>query len=390
MMVMLSVLAGCDDRPHAGWGECPTALGARPLFCPSPYDAGPPVQCDPLLQTNCNAGEKCSWIIDQDNPPIAHIGCAPDGTIASGQQCSPPVAGPLGFDACVKGSVCHEGTCEAICDHDGGLPACGAMQACVPRAGLFEVGGTTVAGVCQPACDPLTQEMDPTMPACGSTDPTMPDRGCYGYRAFTCMAAGPDVLALTDRTPPRTNTASNPHLNGCAPGYLPFFYEATGSTTTLCSGLCAALPTDSTPAHVGNSKGDQLALGKRPDEPAPLPGRATCAEDQRGSAPSSACRYLWPYALDDQGMLSPGFDGLDLGVCMALAHFQYDSDDDLVPDTPFPDCATLPPRSAATPGPHDDAYDWGCQPYDSQQPMLRPLDLRVAAPPATLVRHVLR
>ena len=65
---------------------------------------------------------------------------------------------------------------------------------------------------------------------------------------------------------------------------------------------------------------------------------------------------VWPFA------------GLDLpwqilfGVCFAIAHFQYDSNADMMPDMPYPDCATqLPPRSAATTGMTDDAADWGCQ-----------------------------
>src|ERR1041384_8183405 len=62
--------------------------------------------CNPLTQTGCNAGEKCTWINDQDNPPIGHVGCAPDGTIALDGACTDPPAGPMGYDTCVKGTVC--------------------------------------------------------------------------------------------------------------------------------------------------------------------------------------------------------------------------------------------------------------------------------------------
>lgn len=380
------VAAGCQDNGLRG----PCLLGEPGCGQPLPHDATCCDSCNPAAQIGCNAGEKCTWILDLAEPRIQHIGCAPVGSIRIGEPCETPPPGPWGYDACTRGAVCHAGTCKEICDHDGGAAGCGRGRVCMGHPELV-VSGTLLAGVCEPACEPLTQVGGDGAQACGATDPAAPDRGCYGYSSFTCAEASPEVLTRTDRTAPRTNSSGNPLLNGCAPGYLPFFFEATGSTTTLCSGLCAALPTDSTPAHVGNARGDPSALGKRPDEAAPQPGHATCAEDQRGSEPSSACRYLWPYVVDDLGMLPAAFDRLDLGVCMAIAHFAYDSDGDQLSDAPYPDCATLPPRSAATPGPHDDAYDWGCQPYDPQQPMLRGNDLRVVAPSrTTLARHALR
>jgi hypothetical protein len=39
----------------------------------------------------------------------------------------------------------------------------------------------------------------------------------------------------------------------------------------------------------------------------------------------------------------------------------YDSNNDMTPDMQYPNCATLPVRSAATTGDSDDAADWGCQ-----------------------------
>jgi hypothetical protein len=50
-------------------------------------------QCDPLAQTGCASGEKCTWIHDDDgntsNPeniitPLGHIGCTAAGAAATG------------------------------------------------------------------------------------------------------------------------------------------------------------------------------------------------------------------------------------------------------------------------------------------------------------------
>ena len=40
-----------------------------------------PMQCNPLTQAGCMAGEKCTWLLDALMPQyVGHIGCAPDGT----------------------------------------------------------------------------------------------------------------------------------------------------------------------------------------------------------------------------------------------------------------------------------------------------------------------
>ncbi len=134
----------------------------------------------------------------------------------------------------------------------------------------------------------------------------------------------------------------------------------------MCTGLCAALEVDSTPAHVGNSKGNAAALAKLPLSAAPVAGDGTCAIGKKGSHASSTCRFIWPYLADTfTGELPVAFENgplLDtLGVCMAISFFQYDSNADGFPDAPHPDCTTLPPRSSATPDDDDDAADWSCQ-----------------------------
>lgn len=358
--------------------------------------------CDPLAQTGCAAGEKCTWILDQQSPSIGHIGCAPDGDIALGCACSVGAAGATGYDDCAKGAFCSAGTCKTICDLDGGASSCGAGGTCVRYGGLFELGGDEVAGVCGVTCDPLTQcaTHSATPSACGSTDPAAPDFGCFGQEAYACSPTIAGTSALTDRMPPKTNSSGAAFVNGCAPGFIPFFYESSTNTMVRCTGLCAALEIDNTPAHAGNMKGDATAPAKLPTKATAAYGDGTCDVGKKGSLPTSMCLYIWSFLEDDIGELSPAFaaSGLvdTLGVCFAYDQFQYDSNNDGSPDKPYPACNTLPPRSTATPGFDDDAADWGCLKRSSStvarssmNPALRQLRVGLGGP-VPLLRHTFR
>lgn len=337
----------------------------------SGVDSGPTV-CSPLTQTGCNAGEKCTWIWDQLPPsgqttpdPIGHIGCTAAGTLALGGNCG---ARALGGDMCAAGLACSSGECKTICDPNGATAAaaCDDNHHCAQYQNFFVSGATTIAGVCDPACDPLTQNLKvgTNVTACGSPMPAAPTIGCYGFEDFSCSGVAPTVdnataLTLTDRVPP-----AGAYLNACAPGFVGLLYSSNdGSMMGICTGLCAALETDNTVAHKLNTKGDPMALGKFPTDAAPVVGHATCAPASakgRGSS-GSACEFMWPFNVDQAGMLkdTPYVD--TLGYCIQLASYTYDSNGDGQNDMPFPDCATLPPRSATTTGDADDAADWGCQ-----------------------------
>lgn len=375
-------------------------------------DGGDPVGvCNPLTQTGCEAGQKCTWWNDQENPPIGHVGCAPDGTLAIGAACTDPVAGAMGYDTCVKGSVCLGGECKQICDQQGGTPICDSNHSCTRYADFFEVGGTAVAGVCDPACDPLTQELQvgTNTAACGSATPAEPSLGCYGYDDYSCAPAGMTTWTLTDRTMPRTNAAGQAYLNGCAPGFIPFFYENTGSTVTLCSGLCAAVEVTSATADAANKvKGDAAALGKLPTTAAAVAGDATCAVGKKGSEATSECRFMWPYLLDETtGEVTAAFAANyadKMGVCMAIGQFQYSQTEGGMANTPYPSCKDLPAPSMATETlTYDDADDWGCRSYSTTlaASMFAPKGKRSFAPamddtriakdaPLEFVRHSFR
>ncbi len=339
--------------------------------------------CNPLTQTGCNAGEKCNWIYDQLMPTVVgHIGCEANGTVAAGGSCGARAIGP---DTCVKGTECVSGECKQICDHQGGMPNCDADHACVRYQNLFVDGTTTIAGVCDPGCDPLTQDLKvgTNKTACGSPNPSLPASGCYGYEEYSCSGAAPTVtpamaVTLTDRVAP-----AGDYLNACAPGFMPILISETGSMTGLCNGLCAALETDNTVAHAGNEVGDPTASAKNPTGAASAVGNATCQAGKRGSVADGpeTCRFLWIYNVDTAGMLkiTPYTD--KMGVCFARNKYKYDSNGNgmtgdaggvgVPADKTIPSCAPvagqtppnlgLPPRSAATPGNFDDAADFGCQ-----------------------------
>jgi hypothetical protein len=380
---LTSCVGTCRVPSVEFWPELPVVDADSSCHC----------TCDPKSQSGCGTYEKCTWVVDQVDPPIGHVACVPVGEgIPIGEECQRSAPGPGGgIDECVEGAVCLDNECKQICDHYGGDPACDVNHACTVYADLFETSGSAIAGVCDPACDPLTQDLNVgnDTEACGS-EPTNPTLGCYGYDQYSC---GPAMtLTATDRQPPRTNMSGNAFLNGCAPGYMPFWRAETGSSAVVCAGFCAALETDNAPDHVMNGLGDADAVGKLPTT-AKAQGDATCAAGKKGSEDSSRCLFLWPFVLDDEtGELPLAFDESryrdTLGICFALAHYKIDVDGDMTPETPFKDCTTLPPNSPETTGDErehsfDDASDFYCQTvantpelFDSNSVRQKPLALR--------------
>jgi hypothetical protein len=354
LLVLLASVGGCGEPTPDSICHCSYDSGV---------DTGGGSLCSPLTQQGCNADEKCNWIFDQLQPTVGHIGCEFTGTVAVGAPCGARAVGP---DPCVKGSECVSGECRQICDVHSGAPRCDADHACVSHRDYFSDGTTVVAGVCEPACNPLTQDLKigTNRIACGSVNPALPDQGCYGFDEYSCSPTTPTVstavgVTLTDRQLPAGN-----YPNACAPGFMPFMVAATGSMTTLCNGLCAVLETDST--QPGNEVGDPTASAKRPTDAASAPGNGTCDAGKRGSIADGpeTCRFLWIYNVDGAGMLKITEYTDTLGVCVARDQYQYDSNNDgmLTPsDKSLPACGTLPRRGPGTPGKFDDAADFFCQ-----------------------------
>lgn len=309
--------------------------------------------CDPIAQTGCQAGEKCTWIVDFDSTPmqdeIGHIGCVPAGTLAEGAACDDPRANiDGGSDACAPGLLCIARNCKPICDLQrvpgSGGGACNTNFSCSAYSGVFVAGAAPTAGVCEPGCDPLTQELSVgTGPkaACGSPDPAMPSKTCVpgaGFRSFHCAPSGEGAWDLTDRKVPLLAPDGEPYGNGCAPGYIPnYFEDASGAMKTLCSGLCAPLDVDKELADAAATApenpnpdlnaGDRDAIGKLVREPAPRVGDATCLVGVKGSVPqpnSEDCRYLWGAVTNidpDAARMNASPYNDTVGICFNYAAF---------------------------------------------------------------------
>lgn len=355
----------------------------------------PPEQgvCNPIMQTGCNAGQKCGWIYDQvesdampDVMRVGHIGCEmiPASPIGTDQQCSDPDGSPpVGAENCDKGFECVSGYCRKICDQQAAANATGSCDgdhACVQYQSLFISGSATVAGVCNVLCDPWTQKakIGANPDACGSTSQTAPTKGCYGVEKFSCSRVAPfdaqnhklpnaTALTLTDRATP-----AGAYSNACAPGYMGILRSEAGSMTAVCAGLCAALESDNTAANsaVARMKGDPTVLAKYPTAAAPAAGEATCNAGKRGSA-NSVCKFLWPFRITQAGELAIT-DTIDtMGVCFSPNFYTWDSNNDGTvtqmlggadaDQSTAPPCNTLPKATATSTGKADDAMDFQCQ-----------------------------
>jgi hypothetical protein len=346
-------------------------------------------QCNPLTQAGCAAGEKCTWLLDALMPQyVGHIGCAPDGTAAVGDSCMYGAPGATGYDACSKGSVCGNyrggtGVCKQICDQQGGMPACDAQHVCVTYSGLFSTGSTTPAagGVCDLACNPITDnDFDgagttsmKTTATCGNAATV----GCYGYPSFgtppaTGWSCTNDINSMEAQPTGlrhrvqclETNNCADPgdviYVNSCNQGYLPLLYEATGVTTVICTAMC--VPDNCYSGACGNLNvqrlGKALNQCKGPDRV----GQFDTANDADGG---EHCRYIWSFELDDQGNFLRSATSDTLGFCFDHGKYQYDSNNDNMPDKPLPNCGMLADGNSTSTDPTNPltyfgAADIGC------------------------------
>jgi hypothetical protein len=344
--------------------------------------------CNPIAQIGCAGGEKCTWIVDIDQSETAdqvgHTGCAPAGPTRDGEACTDALADANdGADTCIEGDLCVGGKCKPICDTQlvsgSGAGACRAGFSCVSYRAVFESAGNPTAGVCEPACDPLTQRLKlGGDEACGSADAARPSDTCAPvddeFKAFACAPTLRDSLAATDRRPPALGPDGTVFLNSCAPGYVAMYLEdLSGTMKVVCSGMCAPVKVDKDIAAMpGNAKlnqGDVNALGKLVSDPKPVAGHATCAADIKGSEANEDCRFLWlPLATRINNSRKPVNSSYNntLGICFAFAHYiAIDTNNDGVADAPERSCSQLPrvaPPSTDPGAPFGTAEDAGCYP----------------------------
>jgi hypothetical protein len=361
-------------------------------------DGGDTSVCNVVAQSGCDTGEKCTWVrvAASDTQQLGQVGCVPDGSIDANAACAYGAAGSAtGYDDCKAGLIClassktdmAAGECRPICDltaASGATGACPTNYGCSQYSHFFSNSSsdTPVAGVCDPLCDPLTNSLldtsagDPTNCG-GGLDSTsgLPVLGCYGLPSgdanpseFTCSGAGDDAKKMDADA---TSTDGNIYLNGCAVGYIPLLYAATGSTSVICTAFCKPAPTNiNTPAN----KNGEVGSG------------STCID--KGGIASHECKYWWWFE-DATTPVSQWSNGL--GFCMNIANYMYDSTGDGTADTGFPSCAAQDPTKYTydtTMMTTDDLY-WGCGPVPTSLknvPKHAPSPLKPLLTPAQMMQ----
>ena len=149
VVVAIVLLTACGDDPK------PTGSCNDKGVCIFDVPYIPPMPCDPLVQSNCMAGEKCTWILDTVAPRGGHVGCAPDEVGSEGESGRFGPAGPTGYDSCMHGLLCGDGTtdiatCRRMCSLPNQVPTIDCMQPaiCTPSDVLVR-DGARVAGLCE-------------------------------------------------------------------------------------------------------------------------------------------------------------------------------------------------------------------------------------------------
>lgn len=380
-------LVGCG-----GGGDGP------PIVVP---DAGPDAQglCDPRAQTGCRTGEKCATRILQVMPTeITDIACVPDGTVAIDGACMYKSPAEGGHSDCAKGGECVNNVCKQVCDHQGGTPRCDMNHACGTYEGILSSNNMTVAGVCDPKCDPLTQSLlvGTNTAACGSTNPAMANTGCFSFDQidFTCARIPMAAQNLTDRMPALTPGPGTAYVNGCAAGYLPLLFEESGSMRVICSGICAPAKVDNT--STVNLTGDAAVPVKLHNKAMPEAGDGICDVNKKGSAEAANCHYMWRFNIQN-GAIVPSPYNDTAGACFAYGKYRVTING---MQMGFPRCEQLPP--AGTPPspmhPYGNANQWPCVPSNevaftgdkkvNVHPALS--DVRIGGPAGLATRHRLR
>ena len=109
-----------------------------------------PTGCNPVANTGCLAGDKCTLIITSIEPFVAYLGCADDGTVPLGGAC---VRDGTGVDDCEAGSLCMDDVCKEICTVSP--DSCTSGFTCSNTGDLFD---DPSIGICEPQCDLFAQD----------------------------------------------------------------------------------------------------------------------------------------------------------------------------------------------------------------------------------------
>jgi hypothetical protein len=215
------LLAGCGSEAapfgHDG-GAAEAAAVDAPVACVV-RDAG----CDPVRQTGCGDGEKCS-LVGPD------LGCVLLGDGGAGADCQAIVGG----DSCAAGLICAAAsgasTCVQFCDRVCGEP-CGAESRCNTRLGA---SGEWGCGPLPTPCDLLAQDCTRSGEACYLIEPETGTTGCITAGSLAEGAACTTQDQCGTRFVCLATQAGG--LTVCTP------LCDTRATAPCASGTCTALP----------------------------------------------------------------------------------------------------------------------------------------------------
>jgi hypothetical protein len=250
-----------------------------------------PQLCDPVAQTGCGDGEKCSWEVLSEDPPAGRSACVADGNVDVGGPCLRAMPG--GTDECRGASHCINGTCTAICSRDP--DSCAAGTQCTLFENFFDdqVDNTTtpptpLVGACMPICDPVMQTC-PADQACFLTD--WDGEGTCGFVPGPAEASVQDTACFGP-------ASGGCYLNGCARGFSTFFlnWVGVGFPSSLCVQMC-------TPATAGIGMLDYI-MGN--------PNGAVCGayDVSAGEIANTECRFF-SSVVGDANVPDP------LGICLS-------------------------------------------------------------------------
>jgi len=300
LWVAVSGACGDDDGP-----------GGSPIDAEALEDPGCGARssgCNPVWQTGCGVGEKCTPI-RRDAVGDSVLGCVPAGDVATGGVCAyGPDGEATGSDDCIAGDVCVAGICERICVT--APDSCEGRSLCTGYDGLF--CPTTTYGSCSAPCDPVDGA---TSCAVGSA--------CYGNpgEPFRCNPIPEAATALVHGDAPYGPAAGAAYVNGCAFGYLPLLVATSGAPSPiLCTATCRPEET-----YAGSTENLDGLVGSG----------FTCA-DRGATVAGTECHYFWSLQTNRR------WEDNDVGFCWQPSSYVGDWDrDPSTPDAPWPSCTTL-------------------------------------------------
>ena len=252
--------SGTDTGTDSG-GESDTTGGTEPCevmlpppaVCADPgagFPGGFALECDPIAQTGCDAGEKCSaWSNNGGTWNATRCTAVDPIPVAIGGACSVVGGATSGQDNCEQGAMCWNidamtdmGTCVETCGCSYDTPICQTPNT------VCSISNEQSLTLCFEVCNPL----DPDTCEVG--------QGCYPVGGF--FQCAPDVSG-------GAGAEGDPceFINVCEPGTVcigPGGVPGCGSPVGCCASVCDV--GDAAPGcPVGTECIDWFGMGSAPD-----------------------------------------------------------------------------------------------------------------------------